>query len=307
LREAEELAQAICRDVLLPLPACGERVGVRGLAASPDRAESPLIPTFSPLAGRRRKDVAPSDSLASAPLPAAHLFLARRIAEAQVDVMRVRRARHDMIAQALANPDYRSTRNMRGRIALLAAAGKLLRRGIPVPPEMRDAIMVRPQGPAKFALILADMAAQLAVMARYERRALSRRNTAVRAFDAARAGNGARNCADNDSCTGILITIPTLGADTTPPRSASTLRRWRNKAKILRGDGPVAAPKPKVPPPPWGATPADQVPARQVVNYICQLLKMEPAYPSELPRDGPESAGNAPHAAALFRGNAPGP
>jgi hypothetical protein len=209
--------------------------------------------------------------------------------------MRVRRARHDLIALALANPDYRSTRNIRGRIALLAAAGKLIRRGLPVPPEMRDAIMVRPQGPAKFALILADMAAQLAVMARYERRALSRRNTAVRAFDAARAGidtaDRAGNYAGKDTGRGsstILITIPTLGADPVPPRSASTLRRWRNKAKILRGDGPLAAPKPKVPPPPWGATPIGQVPVRQVVNYICQLLKMEPAYPSELPRDGPQ-------------------
>jgi tripartite-type tricarboxylate transporter receptor subunit TctC len=32
---------------------CGERVGVRGLSASPNRGEGPLIPTFSPRAGRR--------------------------------------------------------------------------------------------------------------------------------------------------------------------------------------------------------------------------------------------------------------
>jgi hypothetical protein len=34
----------------------GERVGVRGLSASLDRVERPLIPTFSPQAGRRRSE-----------------------------------------------------------------------------------------------------------------------------------------------------------------------------------------------------------------------------------------------------------
>jgi hypothetical protein len=157
---------------------------------------------------------------------------------------------------------------------------------------MRDAIMVRPQGPAKFALILADMAAQLAVMARYERRALSRRNTAVRAFDAARAGSGGRESGG----AGILITLPALRAEAAPQRSAATLRRWRNKAKIMREGRPAAPKRSAVPPPPWGATPIAQVPRRQVVNYICRLLKMEPAYPFELPRDGPRGTNPSLHA-----------
>jgi hypothetical protein len=41
-------------------------------------------------------------------------------------------------------------------------------------------------GPQKFASILADMTGQLAAMDRYERRALSRRKFAIRAFNAAR-------------------------------------------------------------------------------------------------------------------------
>jgi len=44
----------------------------------------------------------------------------------------------------------------------------------------------RPEGPQKFATILSDMTQRLAVMDRYERRALSRRKFAIRAFDAAR-------------------------------------------------------------------------------------------------------------------------
>jgi len=43
-----------------------------------------------------------------------------------------------------------------------------------------------PEGPQKFATILSDMSKQLTTLDRYEQRALSRRNVAVRALDAAR-------------------------------------------------------------------------------------------------------------------------
>ena len=72
---------------------------------------------------------------------------ARRIAEAQVDLMRVARARRDIISTAKADPDY---------------------------------------GPFNGLAILSDISARLAKLDWYERVALSRRKRAIRAFDAAR-------------------------------------------------------------------------------------------------------------------------
>jgi hypothetical protein len=148
--------------------------------------------------------------------PAAELaYLARRIAEAQVDLMRVRRARHAMMTRALDNPRYRSPRYLRRQIAMLTAVGKLLVRGIAVPDDMRKAAFGRPRGVLKFALVIADLAHELARFDRYERRALSRRKAAVAAFDAACAGEDAP----------VLIELSAIAS---PPDQEA--RRWRNKA-----------------------------------------------------------------------------
>jgi len=58
--------------------------------------------------------------------------------------------------------------------------------GIPLPASVKNFLTTTPQGPAKFATILSEETKQLLAMDRYERRALSRRKFAIRAFDEAR-------------------------------------------------------------------------------------------------------------------------
>jgi len=111
--------------------------------------------------------------------------LARQVAEAQIDLRRVRYARHQFLSDTSSNQDYDSLVNMRMKAKVLRA---FLR---PNPPDMsmealRKFVTSRPQGPHKLATILLEDAKELLAMDRYERRALSRRKFAIRAFDEAR-------------------------------------------------------------------------------------------------------------------------
>jgi hypothetical protein len=64
---------------------------------------------------------------------------------------------------------------------------KLLRRDVLLAADfLESATAALPQGPHKFAIIISEEAKRLLAMDRYERRALSRRKFAIRAFDAAR-------------------------------------------------------------------------------------------------------------------------
>jgi hypothetical protein len=115
--------------------------------------------------------------------------LAHRIAEAQIDLRRVRHVRHQILSQALSDPDYESKAMLRKKAAL---AIRILRHSdldTPMPDNMMEVLNSKPEGPYKFATILADKTRQLLALDRYERRALSRRKFAIRAFDAAAAAS----------------------------------------------------------------------------------------------------------------------
>jgi hypothetical protein len=112
--------------------------------------------------------------------------LARRIAEAQIDLQRVRYARHQLLSDALSDPYYDSRQNDRKKLAFICSFAR------PNAPDIPLALIEKyltstPKGPQKFAIILSQEAKQLAAMDRYEQSALSRRKAAIQAFDEAKA------------------------------------------------------------------------------------------------------------------------
>jgi hypothetical protein len=100
------------------------------------------------------------------------------IAEAQIDLRRVRHARHQILSHALSDSHSDPQANMGEKVRILDSLSR------PNAPEMP--IEATPEGPQKIATILSQKAKQLRAMDQYERRALSRRKFSIRAFDDAR-------------------------------------------------------------------------------------------------------------------------
>ena len=115
---------------------------------------------------------------------------ARRIAEAQIDLNRVRASRRGLLTRLLVDPYYQPKQVQRQRFRLLNwVLGGYRPRNLSIDVDaIKEMVSPKPpEGEEKLAIILEEKISQLAALDRYERRALSRRKAAIRNFDAAHA------------------------------------------------------------------------------------------------------------------------
>jgi len=110
--------------------------------------------------------------------------LARLAAAAHIDIDRVRRIRHRMITHGL-NDAYlgpTSGQASQKHLTNLIHLSGLLSEGLYIPWNLRS-LLTPLEEPEKFAIAIPNLARQLSVLERYERRSLSRRKKAFRRFD----------------------------------------------------------------------------------------------------------------------------
>jgi hypothetical protein len=113
---------------------------------------------------------------------------ARAVGEAQVDLNRVRARRGALVAQLLADPEYQplsAYRNQLRKMRTIDRIQRILGKSFDLD-DIDGLIDLKPlEGDAKFATVVEDRVRELAALDRYERRAISKRKFAIRAFDSA--------------------------------------------------------------------------------------------------------------------------
>ena len=111
--------------------------------------------------------------------------LARRIAEAQIDLRRVRDVRYKLLSHALGNPDYECHASVKASSEAASNDSRAMAKLVHTTTKSATR-EEKGTGTRNFATVLADLAQRLSTLDRYERKNLSRRRDAIRALDVAR-------------------------------------------------------------------------------------------------------------------------